>query len=49
MKEQENSPEEEIDKMKVSNVSNRVYSNDYKDTQQHEKRQRNHKKRASQI
>ena len=44
MKQQENSPEEELDEMEAGNLSDRVQSNDYRDTQQHEKRHRNHKK-----
>ena len=43
MKEQENSPEE-LDEMEASNLSDRVQSNDYQETQQHKKRHRNHKK-----
>ena len=37
MKEQEKSPEEELDEMDTSNLSHRVQRNDYKHTQQHEK------------
>ena len=38
MKEQENFSEEDLDEMEESNLSDkRVSSNDYKDTQQHEK------------
>ena len=43
MKEQENSPKE-LNEMEVNNVSDILLSNDYKDTKQHEKRHRNHKK-----
>ena len=43
MKEQENSPDEDLDEMEASNLSHRVQSDDYKDTQQHEKRHRNNK------
>ena len=42
MKEQENSAEE-LNEMEASNLSDIVYSDDYKDTQQHEKRQGNNK------
>ena len=45
MKEEENSPEDELDEMDTNNLSVRQ-CNDYKDTQQHEKRHRNHKKGA---
>ena len=45
MKEQENFSEEDLDEMEERNLSDkRVSSNDYKNTLQHEKRHRNHKK-----
>ena len=45
MKEQENFSEEDLDEMEESNLSDkRVSSNDYKYTQQHEKRHRNYEK-----
>ena len=43
MKEQENSPEEELMKQRQA-IYHRVQSNDYKDIQQHEKRRKHHKK-----
>ena len=48
MKEQENSPEE-LDEMEASNLSDKVQSNDYKETQQHEKRHRSDEKEQSEI
>ena len=44
MKEQENSPEEELNERAASNFSDRVSSKDYKDAEQHEERHRSHKK-----
>ena len=38
MKEQENPPGEELNKLEASNLSDKVQSNDYKDAQQHEKK-----------
>ena len=38
MKQQENSPEEELDEMEAGNLSDRVQSKDFKDIQQHKKK-----------
>ena len=43
MKEKKNSPEE-VNEMEASNLSERILTNDYKNTQQHEKMHRNHSK-----
>ena len=50
IKEQDNSPQEELNEKEASDLSgNRIQSKIIRDTQQHEKRHRNHKKDQSEI